>query len=328
MIYRSEFQRVFVGVALAALLFSSPVIAAVYLARIDDMQITHEEFERQVNTVARQSFYHGKPLTDEEWLSFRHTVAEQIVDRKLKIREANRRGIAADEQYVAEQLKSYEDRYSGTERWATEGEQMLARLRTHFIEESLLAGLTQDVQNIPPPTADVVNQFYAANIDKFTEPARQRVSVIVTPVPPTADGAAWEAARSESERIAKQVGNGNDFGTLAKLHSSDVSSDSGGDMGYLHAGMLNPAAEETIDGLALGEVSVPVDVLEGVAIFTVTERQPATIRELEAVRDRAADLWSRDAVEQASAALIARLRAEAEIELDEDYLRKLPTVAH
>ena len=323
--YRLKLRGIAVAAAVAVLFFSGSVSAAAYLVRIDDMQITHDEFEQQVNAIARQTFYHGKPLTDDEWLIFRQTVVEQIVDRKLKVREAQRRGIKANEQYVVEQLRTYENRYTGTERWASEGEQMLARLRSHFVEESLLAGLAEDVQRAPPPSADVVREYYATNIDKFTEPARQRVSVILLRVEPSAIKATWEAARDESGKLAGQIRDGKNFGELARRHSADVSSDKGGDMGYLHAGMLNPAAQETIDGLAPGEVSIPVDVLEGVAIFMVTERTQATVREFEAVRDRAADLWSRDAAERASEALIAGLRDDADIEVDEHYLRTLPT---
>jgi parvulin-like peptidyl-prolyl isomerase len=323
--YRLKLQKIAVGAALAVLLASGPVSAATFLVRIDEMQVTHDEFERQVNAIARQTFYHGKPLTDDEWLEFRQTVVEQIVDRKLKIREAQRRGIATDEQYVVGQLRTYEDRYVGTERWASEGEQMLARLRAHFVEESLLAGLAEDVQKTPSPPAAVVKEYYATNIDKFTEPARQRVSVILLRVDPSAVKATWEAAREESGELAGQIRDGKNFSELARLHSADVSSDKGGDMGYLHSGMLNPAAQGTIDGLGLGEVSNPVDVLEGVAIFMVTERTEAAVREFDAVRDRAADLWSRDAAERASAALIAKLRDEADIEVDEYYLRTLPT---
>ncbi len=325
MFYRSKLQKITPGIALTLLLASGSISAAAYLVRIDDMQVTYDEFESQVNSIARQTFYHGKPLTDDEWLNFRQTVVDQIVDRKLKIREAQRRGIAADERYVVSQLRSYEDRYTGTERWASEGEQMLVRLRAHFIEESLLAGLAEDVQEIPSPTAAAVEEYYAANIDKFTEPARQRVSVILLRVEPSAVKVTWEGARDQSAQLAKQIRDGKKFAELARLHSADVSSDKGGDMGYLHAGMLNPTAQDTIDGLALGEVSVPVDVLEGVAIFMVTERTQAAIREFEDVRDRAADLLTRDAVERAGVALIARLRGGADIDVDEDYLRTLPT---
>lgn len=201
---------------------------------------------------------------------------------------------------------------------------MLARLRDFYEQESLLAQLDAKLEDVGTPDGDTLADYYAANIDKFTEPAQQRVSVILFPVAPSADGATWQAARDEAQRVAGLVGDGRDFAELARQYSADVSSEKGGDMGYLHEGMLSPAAESVIDKLDIGEVSAPVDVLEGVAVFRVTDRTPAAVRHLDDVRERAADLWARDAARRAKETLTRQLRAEAVIDIDEEYLQTLP----
>jgi len=306
------------------LLLPVAAVAAEYLVRIDDVEITHAAYEQQAYVIGRQTFYHGKPLSDDELLEFRRRVVDDIVARELLLREARRRGMQADRQFVDGQLSTYEARYAGTERWQAEGDAMLARLRDFYEQESLLAQLDAKLEDVGTPDGDTLADYYAANIDKFTEPAQQRVSVILFPVAPSADGATWQAARDEAQRVAGLVGDGRDFAELARQYSADVSSEKGGDMGYLHEGMLSPAAESVIDKLDIGEVSAPVDVLEGVAVFRVTDRTPAAVRHLDDVRERAADLWARDAARRAKETLTRQLRAEAVIDIDEEYLQTLP----
>jgi len=79
-------------------------------------------------------------------------------------------------------------------------------------------------------------------------------------------------------------------------------------MGYLHDGMLSPAAQEVIDKLAIGEVSRPVRLLKGVAIFRVSDRKAARLRAFEDVKKRARELLIREQSDQAWASLKGQLR--------------------
>ena len=49
------------------------------LARVDDIVITRQEFEREVYTAARQTYYHGRPPRGEEFIEFRKSVAENMM---------------------------------------------------------------------------------------------------------------------------------------------------------------------------------------------------------------------------------------------------------
>jgi parvulin-like peptidyl-prolyl isomerase len=88
-------------------------------------------------------------------------------------------------------------------------------------------------------------------------------------------------------------------------------------MGYVHRGMLPDLAQEAVDKLKPGEISDAVVVLEGVAVFRLEERRPAKLNPLDAVRDRATDLWMRDKGEEAWTALVAKLRRDTPVKLDD-----------
>ena len=101
---------------------------------------------------------------------------------------------------------------------------------------------------------------------------------------------------------------GADFAELARLRSSDRSAENGGDMGYLHQGMLSPAAQQVVDELQIGELSEPVRLLRGVAIFRVGDRKAASLRAFEDVEKRAQELLIRKQSDQAWASLKQQLK--------------------
>ena len=91
-------------------------------------------------------------------------------------------------------------------------------------------------------------------------------------------------------------------------------------MGYVHKGMLSADVEEALAGKQPGEVTAPLMVLEGVALFKLTDRQSARLAKYEDVRERAVELWTSAEQERAWQALIADLRSATTVKIEEKYL--------
>ena len=296
-------------------------------ARVDDQVITRDEFEREVYQAARQTFYHGQPPTGEEFIEFRKDIADRMIDRKLLLLEARRRDLEPDYEDIDAKIAGYEARYGGTERWQSEGPRMVATLRAKFEEDSLLEVLEADVRSVAAPGENELRDFFSANPELFTEPAKNRVRVILLGVPPSAEAPVWQAAREEAQRILEQLGDGASFEELALLHSSDPTAEDGGDMGFMHTGTLSPVAEDAINELEIGGITEPIKVLEGMAIFQLAERKPETLHEFEDVRDRAEELWIRQRGEQQWSDLVVELRSGSLVNVDTDYLASIPGYA-
>ena len=99
-------------------------------------------------------------------------------------------------------------------------------------------------------------------------------------------------------------------------------------MGYMHRGQLPERVQVVVDKLASGEISEVFLVLEGVIIVRLDERKPAQLRAFEDVRGRAAGLWKREEEKRAWNRLIARLRQDAKITIDQSrYLPLEPDAA-
>jgi len=318
----------FLAITLCLLLVLSPdrsAAAAEALATIDGETVSYEEFERLVYTESRQTFYHRAPPGEEEFIAFRRKVANKLIDRKLKIREARKRGLEAETTVVEARLAAYEEQYGETERWQTEGEAMITSLRSHLEEESLLEQVDALLRFIPEPGEEELQNYYADNIDKFTQPEQIRLSVIVLQVPPWSDEAAWDEANTEAMAIAERISAGASFAEEARLHSDDATAADGGDMGFLHDGTLSVAVQESAKDLEPGQmVPEPVRVLEGMVLARLEDRRPANVRPLETAREQVATLYRRDASETAYEVYMSRLRDASNVQIDEEYLEKPP----
>ena len=262
-------------------------------ASVGDSQISETEFNNAFYRHMRSKYYHGKPPEDQV-NQVRQQVAESIITRSLLVEESRRQGLKCDEQAIQATIEQYDKRYASSEQWHQNRESLLGKLKERLCEDDLIRQIETNVRKVSQPTQKELTEYYQTNLDKFTEPARQRVSVILLQVAPSAPKTVWEAAMAEAKSIKAEIEQDGDFSEIASLRSADKSAANGGDMGYLHKGMLSPAAENVVNALPLNQISDPVRLLRGIAIFRVDERLPARVRPYSEVSSRVKDLWERD----------------------------------
>lgn len=288
--------------------------------------ITAGAFVQQVQTRVRQRFYHGK-IPDKEIEKFGNEVLQGMIERGLLLREAHRRELKPDNKSIDAEVASYDKQYSASERWQQERLKWLPLLRTNLEQESLLHLLEAQVRQLPPPAEQQVHDYYQHNPDKFTTPEKLRVSLILLKVEPSSPAAAWKKALEDGAAIVDELQQGGDFAALAKLHSGHESTGKGGDLGYIHQGMLAPEAQQAIAKLKPGEIAEPIRVLQGVAILRLEDRTIAKLNPFEQVRERAGELLLRDSGDVAWRALTERLRQQTTIAIDNQALEALFTPA-
>ena len=144
-----------------------------------------------------------------------------------------------------------------------------------------------------------------------------RVSVILLKVDPSANDAAWKAIEERAKALARRLRGGEDFAALARQHSAEASALQGGDMGYMHRGMLPEGSQDVLEKLKVGEVADPQRLLEGYAVFRVTDRKPAIPHTLEQVQLRARQLTQREQADLAWNAFVKDLKSGTPIEIDQ-----------
>lgn len=311
--------------AAAALLAPSPAAAdavageaqSAVFAIVEGTAISAAEFEGALAAAIRRKFYHRQPREDQ-LAALRSEVTDELVNRVLLLKEAQRRGIRADEEKVRAELAAYEQRVRDSPQWRKVRSEVLPALTRALRERNAIAQLEAAIRAVPPPGEAELRAYYESHPELFTEPERVRLSLILLKVDPASPADAWERAFARARELLAQLANGADFAELARQHSGDASASDGGDMGYRHRGMLSPHLESEIAKLAVGATSEPIKLLEGVAIFRVTERRPPELKKLEHVRRAATELWAREQGEARWRELIARLRAGAEIRIGDE----------
>ena len=308
---------------------SSPAFAAEtaerngVVARVGDTSIGREEFDQALAMAARRKFYHGK-TPDGEMAALQREVAGNMVDNVLLLKEAKRQGLKPDPVPIKKALEDYETRYKSSEQWQSRRAVLLPKLQKQLETDSLLEQLQKKVSNVAPPDAAQLQSFYAANLDKFTEPERSRISTILLKVDPSSLRPVWDKTKAEAASLVKKLRTGTNFAQLARQRSGDDSAAKGGDMGYLHRGMLAEPAQVIVDKLKPNEISEPVTLLQGVAIFRLDERKAAVQNPLSKVEQRARELWQREQGERAWQGLLTTLRKATPAVIDESNF--LPVV--
>jgi parvulin-like peptidyl-prolyl isomerase len=289
------------------------------VATVGGKEIAVQEYAMALRSEMRKRYYHSKP-PEAELAAFHREVADKLIDRALAVQEADRRGIKVEKKRVEAEIKKQRQRMRQQGAGQHDNEVFWNALRAELEQEQLSAKLREQVKSKIKPQKAQLRQYYSDHPDKFTEPERLRLSVILLRVAPSAAQSVWDEAGREAQRIHQRLLGGADFAETAKLHSGDASAAKGGDMGYVHTGMLSQAVEQQVANLAPGGVTEPLTVLEGMALFKLHDRKGSQLHAYEKVRERAKDLWLKEEEDRVWKALIARLRSSTPITVQEKYL--------
>lgn len=289
------------GWAFGLALLVGPAMAAVadklpegIFARIGGQEITLDEYHGFLAQRLRQKYFHGR-LIHEEMARAQREITQELIDHYLAAQEAARRGL------VAQHAES-----------GASTPQILAEHMAALREQLRTQVVVSDAD---------VKAFYAQYPDKFTAPDQLRLSVILLGVPPYAPKEEWQTAHDQAVGLRKRiVDQGDAFDVVAREYSKHESAAKGGDLGFVHKGRLAPEVEGVVEQLALGTVSEPVPLLQGVALFRVEERKPSHLNPFENVADRARVLLVNERSQAAWQALIDKLRQTTPIAVAEGAL--------
>ncbi len=289
--------------------------------RVDDLEIDAGEFEAIFHSAVRHKFFHGR-VSKEDMVAFKEQVARDLVTQIVVHREAERRGIQPDTAAIARDIEAYDARYAAEPDWQARRERVLPQLEQRMARQSLLEQMEAKIRRLPPPGSQQVRAFYDANPDKFTEPEQLHGAVILLRVAPSASEAEWQQTEERARQLRARLDAGEAFGALAREHSQHESAGHGGDVGYVHRGVLEESVQQSVDQLAIGAVSEPIRVLEGVILFKLEDRRAPQLRPFDEVRERAAELLYREQQDRAWNDFVGELKASADIYVNENlYVR-------
>ncbi len=215
--------------------------------------------------------------------TLRSQILDRLIDERLILGEATRQGITVTESEVARQAQ--EALKEAKARYETPAAYQEALRKENLTEEKLLQKFQEEAQRAAivqrvvakqisrrRPSQAEAEAFFQANRGKFPKaPAELRLSVIQ--IPATADSVADRQGRVRAEAARKRILAGEKFAKVALDVSDDeTSSRSGGDLGYLARGGMDPAFEEAVFSRKLNTVGEPVRTVYGWHVLEVLDR--------------------------------------------------------
>ena len=208
----------------------------------------------------------------------REMLLARLIDRKLILREAKRRGMRISDADVEAALDEIQARnhlpdraalqQAVTQNGAFSWEDYLEDLKSQMALPRLVGGAIQDV-NV---TEDAVRAYYDAHPERFLEPEEVHLEQMLFRAPAPSDGppqteGTTAAARAQEAMRAAQAGEA--FDALAKRLGAEWDH-----LGKFKAEDLAPEISRVVFALAAGEVSVPIETDLGWHLFQVTEKTP------------------------------------------------------
>jgi parvulin-like peptidyl-prolyl isomerase len=290
-------------------------------ATINDEVITYGDFIRIFRSAVRNKFYHGT-VPKEELMKFQKKVGHDIVEQILIHEQALKVGLKPNSEQIMEGLEQYNKRYDEDPGWQDKKDKLIPLMISQMERRDLIQQLEEKVRDIAPPEKNKdVEAYYLKHSEKFTEPKRIWVSVILLSVAPSAGSEMWKNAEQAARQMIEKINKGESFAENAKKYSAHPSASNGGDLGYLHEGVLEDKSQLAVDKLKIGEVSQPVVVLQGVSFFKLNGIEEEKLRNFADVKGRARKLLHREQKDNAWKNYLEGLYQSANVEVNEEFYK-------
>jgi peptidyl-prolyl cis-trans isomerase C len=260
-------------------------------ARVNGAEIRTARLQRALDAYLKQNnIGAGRDLNPEHQTQVKRQVLDVLIGRELLWQEAQATGAVASDEETEATLVRLQQRFDSEASFLAKlreggydrdsyAAQMKRRLSVHKLVNDHLSK-SIDV------TAQEVDDFYQANIDRFRSPEEVHARHILIKLDADASEAQAAAALEQLESIGKELAAGADFADLARSHSQGPSASKGGDLGFFGPGRMVPAFEEAAFALAPGQVSAPVRSRFGYHLIKLEARRGGAATPLAQVEDR------------------------------------------
>ena len=134
-------------------------------------------------------------------------------------------------------------------------------------------------------TPEEIKAYYEANKDAFQQEAQVNARHILITVDENASDKDVAAAEKKIKKVLAKAKSGQDFAKLAKKYSEGPSSSKGGELGWFGRGAMVKPFEEAAFALKKGEVSEPVRTRFGWHLIKIDDVREAGQKDIDQVKD-------------------------------------------
>ena len=274
-------------VAMAICLLATPVWAQKAAsdqpaASVNGKTITKGQYERELDIFQKRAAQQGRQLSAADLTMVKSEILENLINAEVLYQHSQKVGVKVDDQAINEQVASIKKRFPDEPAF----KKALAEMQ---VSEKEIRGQIQRGLAINQLLDDQVRQkieiteveskkFYNNNPNLFKQPEQVKASHILVKVAPGAEETQKKQARGKIEMVQKKVGQGEDFGALAKTYSEGPTATREGDLGFFRRGQMVKPFEDAAFSMKVGEVSDIVQTQFGYHLIKVTDKKsPRTV---------------------------------------------------
>jgi parvulin-like peptidyl-prolyl isomerase len=245
-------------------------------------------------------------------------VLNQLVERRLQLQLAYKRGITVNPEEVDQALNEIRERNGLKTSEALQQALTLNRLSLDQFKNDLrdhimiLKLANREVRSTILLDEKQLLDYYESHPDRYAQPDEIRLRQILLRVPRSQSK---QDTLKKAEELVTRIRNGADFRSLAQEVSQGPEAKDGGDLGFIKKGELLSYVEKILFDLSPGEISDPIETQAGIHIFRIEEVKTGQIRPFEEVKQEIRE----SLFQERSAALygewLQNLRDAAQVEI-------------
>jgi len=239
--------------------------------------IALSELEEEVAEVARQAQKRfGGAELDQRLRQIDYMGLNRMIERKLQLQIAKRRGITISEGDVQDALVRL--RRMGESPNEQDPREM------GLIRDQLTAMrlLNQQIRSGLIASDEELLRFYQQHQERFMLPPEVRISQILMALNPAVE---MLEVREKARQVFALLQKGGRFEDLASQYSDGPEGQRGGSLGYIRPGDMLPQIQKAIEQLAIGSITEPLASPVGMHIIRVDDRKPPQFRPYEEVKE-------------------------------------------
>ncbi|MFN4310555.1 MAG: peptidylprolyl isomerase [Ferrovibrio sp.] len=214
------------------------------------------------------------PDTPEIRRAVRDQALRSLVDERLQMQEAKRRGVSISQQeidgavaIVERQMNIPPGRFEEfTERMGIDPATIINQIRTELTWARMVRGRLN-------ATTTITDQEIDEAIAKLKNNAGQTEDLIAEILIPVDSPDQEEPQRQTAMRIIEQIRNGAPFPALARQFSRGTTAANGGEVGWVQRGTLPEEVEAVVSGMNKGDISEPIRTVGGYQIVLLRDRR-------------------------------------------------------
>ena len=228
------------------------------VARVNDDAITDFDLSQRVLFAIRTSGLADSPDLRQRMAG---QMLRQMIDERLQVQDAKKLGVRPTESEI-------NSRYTEIERAAGLGQgQLKQQIEAQIAWGKIIRRKVRSQVDVSDAEIDDAMSRMRTNVGK----TETRVAEIFVPVD-RADGV--DEGKRSADRIMEQLRRGAPFAAVAQQFSQGASAASGGDLGWVLPGALDPSLDAAIERVQPRSYSEPVRSGSGWHILYVVDRRP------------------------------------------------------